>query len=84
MNFHIKSHYTYNCDATIICFHPADINYDWKIDVNDIVLCASSYGATYLDTHWNPDCDLAEPYGVIDILDVVTVASHYGEGQVSS
>lgn len=72
-------HYTYDCEVTIFCFHSADVNHDWRIDLQDIVMCASSYGATSHDSHWNPDCDLAEPFGIIDLLDVVTVASHYGE-----
>jgi hypothetical protein len=72
-------HYTYDCEVTLIRFIPADVNYDWIVDIGDLVLCASSYGATPLDPNWNSDCDLAEPYGIIDIFDIVTVASHYGE-----
>jgi hypothetical protein len=59
--------------------YPADVNHDLKVDIFDLVICAGSYGATLIDLNWNAECDLAVPYGLINILDLVTLASHYGE-----
>lgn len=57
----------------------ADINYDFTVDIFDIVLVASAYGSTPSSPNWNPHCDIAEPYGVINIFDLVTIAASYGE-----
>lgn len=64
---------------------PGDLTHDGKIDILDIASMASMYGCREGEPSWNqglPRCkeaDLARPYGIIDILDLVTCASHYGE-----
>lgn len=55
-----------------------DVNGDGQIDVLDIVAITSIYGAHEGDPNWNPEADLAPPWGVIDILDLVTCSSRYG------
>ncbi|MCK4633667.1 hypothetical protein KAT42_02450, partial [Candidatus Bathyarchaeota archaeon] len=60
-------------------WNPADINYDLKVDIYDVVLVANAYQATPSDPHWNPLCDITEPYGIVNIFDVVTVCGSYGE-----
>jgi len=60
-------------------WNPADINHDLKIDIFDVVLCANAYGSTPSDPHWNSLCDLTEPYGIVNIFDVVAVCGSYGE-----
>ncbi len=60
-------------------WNPADVNHDLKVDIYDVVLACSAYTSTPLDPHWNPHCDIAEPYGVIDIFDIVMIAGSYGE-----
>ena len=56
-----------------------DINHDGRVDISDIVLMASIYGCTEGDPDWNPEADIAPPYGRIDIYDLVTCIYHYGE-----
>jgi nitrous oxidase accessory protein NosD len=56
-----------------------DIDHDLDVDIFDIVRVAGIYGCTSLDPEWNPRCDIAQPYGIIDIFDLVAVAKHYGE-----
>ncbi|MCK4669361.1 right-handed parallel beta-helix repeat-containing protein [Candidatus Bathyarchaeota archaeon] len=56
-----------------------DINYDGKVSLYDIVMAAAAYGSTPEDPDWNPIADVAPQYGIIDIYDLVTIASHYGE-----
>lgn len=58
---------------------PGDINLDNRVDIYDIVLACVSYGSKVGDPLWNLDADIAPPYGKIDIYDIATVASHYGE-----
>jgi parallel beta-helix repeat protein len=56
-----------------------DINYDGAVNILDIVAIASIYGCKGEDLRWNPQADLAPPYGKIDLFDLVTCTSHYGQ-----
>ena len=62
-----------------------DLTHDGKIDILDIAAMASMYGCREGELRWDqglPRCkeaDLARPYKIIDILDIVTCAAHYGE-----
>jgi nitrous oxidase accessory protein len=56
----------------------ADIDDDLDVDIFDVVTAATAYGSTPSDPNWNPDCDIAEPYGIIDIFDIVKIAMDYG------
>jgi len=55
-----------------------DINGDGEIGILDITIVAAAYRTRPGDPMWNPEADLAEPLGYIDIYDIVTVASRYG------
>jgi hypothetical protein len=55
-----------------------DVNGDGLIDILDIVAITIIYAAHEGDKGWNPDADVAAPWGVIDILDLVTVSAKYG------
>ncbi|MCK4477207.1 hypothetical protein KAU88_01605 [Candidatus Bathyarchaeota archaeon] len=57
----------------------ADVNQDLKVDIYDVILLCAAYTSTPSDPHWNPNCDIAEPYSVIDIHDVATMCMSYGE-----
>jgi len=54
-----------------------DINDDDKVNILDVVLAARAYGSKPDGTNWNAFADLAPQWGVIDILDIVTLTSHY-------
>jgi parallel beta-helix repeat protein len=58
---------------------PADVNHDLKVDILDVVKICAGYGSTPSNSNWNPHADIAQPYGKIDILDVVLCTSSYGE-----
>ena len=60
-------------------FLTGDVNYDRKVNIYDITLLASIYRCKEGDLEWNPCADLAQPYGEINIYDLVTCAAHYGE-----
>lgn len=56
-----------------------DTNHDGIVDILDVVSISSSYQSQKGDLNWNPEADLAEPYGMINMLDLVTCVFHYGE-----
>jgi parallel beta-helix repeat protein len=58
---------------------PADLNHDLIVNIFDVVKITGTYGATPASPYWNPHADIAEPYGKIDIFDVVLCTSHYGK-----
>ena len=56
-----------------------DLNGDGKVSLDDLVLLAYAYGSRPGDANWNPQADLAAPFGVISLSDLVTQAMHYGQ-----
>ncbi len=65
--------------GTFSWWNPADIDYNYKVDISDVSHVVSHYRSVFSDSDWDPFCDIAEPYGIIDIYDVVMVAGSYGE-----
>ncbi|HVP26601.1 MAG TPA: hypothetical protein VMT26_02920, partial [Candidatus Bathyarchaeia archaeon] len=57
----------------------ADVNHDLKVGILDVVRITAVYGMTSSSPNWDPYADIAQPYGKIDILDVVACTSHYAE-----
>ena len=57
-----------------------DINNDGQVDIYDIVLAADAYSTVIGDPAYNREADVAPQCGRIDIFDMVTIGSHYGEG----
>jgi len=56
-----------------------DLNCDGKVGLDDPVLLANAYGSKPGDSNWNPMADIAPPYGIIGLTDLVTLAMHYGQ-----
>lgn len=63
----------------IVPWNIADINDDLVVDIYDVVLGVNAYGSIPGDPHWNPDCDIAEPFGKVDLMDIVMIAMNYGD-----
>jgi len=55
-----------------------DLNFDGKINIEDIVQVALAFGSLPGGTRWNFAADLNED-NAIDIMDLVMVALHFGE-----
>jgi len=68
-----------NCPLMNPFWNLADINHDLHVNMSDVVLAISSYDFTPSDPNWNCHSDVAEPYGVVDIFDIVMICSNYGE-----
>jgi len=47
-------------------------------DPCDFDLIYAAYGATPSSPHWIPEFDVAEPYGLIDVIDIVRVVYYCG------
>lgn len=58
-------------------WNPADTNHDLEVDIFDIVLAAVCYCLDWQDHYAH--VDVAEPYGIVDIFDIVMIASQYGK-----
>jgi len=56
---------------------PGDVNHDLKIDIYDVVRITGVYGSQQGDPNWNCHSDIAEPYGIINIYDVITCTKDY-------
>ena len=57
----------------------ADLNGDGVVNLIDVSMFLQAYGSTSDDPDWNAQADMAYPHGKIDIFDLVTVVTHYGE-----
>ena len=60
-------------------WNAADVNQDLKVDIFDVVMFAGCYGSTVMDSDWDFLFDIAEPYGKIEIFDIVKAAANYGK-----
>ena len=58
---------------------PADVNHDGVVDILDLVAAAAIYGCRRGEPNWNSEVDLAAPYGVIGMQDLVTICFYYGQ-----
>ena len=58
-------------------WNPADIDHDLKVDIFDILKCAACYCIDWEEHFCH--VDITEPYGIVDIFDIVTICSSYGE-----
>ncbi|MFZ1707144.1 MAG: hypothetical protein WA077_06700, partial [Anaerolineae bacterium] len=52
-----------------------DFDHNGQVDALDITAVASRWRNAAL---YNPTYDVAAPFGVIDIIDIVTVSAHWG------
>jgi parallel beta-helix repeat protein len=58
---------------------PADVNHDLEINIFDVVRITGAYSTTPASPNWNPHADIAQPFGKIDIFDIVLCTGHYGK-----
>jgi hypothetical protein len=56
-----------------------DVDGDGVIGILDVVAVTVIYHHHSTDPDWNPDADLAPPWGYIDLFDLVTLTSRYGQ-----
>ncbi|MFA5555130.1 MAG: SMP-30/gluconolactonase/LRE family protein, partial [Phycisphaerae bacterium] len=54
-----------------------DLNGDWCVDFEDFGKFANAWGSTPSDPHWDPNCDISEPYGIIDESDLLVLVQNW-------
>ena len=59
-------------------WNPADVNFDGKVDIYDAIIFIDAYGSTPSNARWWEYCDIAEPYGIINIYDIILLCDNYG------
>jgi hypothetical protein len=57
---------------------PGDLNGDFKVNLEDLVLLALAYGSKPGDPNWNPNADI-DNSGTVGLSDLVILALHYGQ-----
>ena len=58
----------------VASYKVGDVNHDGRINVLDLIKIGVAYMTVPTDTKWNPHADIAEPYGVIDMGDLLLAA----------
>jgi hypothetical protein len=57
---------------------PGDLNGDFKVNLEDLVLLAQAYGSKPRDPNWNPNADI-DNSGAVGLSDLAILALHYGQ-----
>jgi hypothetical protein len=65
-------------ESSVVLTIPGDINGDFKVGLEDLVLLANAYGSTPSSPNWNPNADINGD-GKISLQDLVILAIHYGQ-----
>jgi len=65
-------------DGQVTVSIPGDLNGDCVVDVVDIMIVASRWGAVEGEPRYNPACDMDND-GDIDVVDIMLVASRWGD-----
>jgi tungstate transport system substrate-binding protein len=54
-----------------------DVNFDFKVDMSDVLMTLQTFGAEPGHPRWNADCDINND-GVVDMTDVMAVLGQFG------
>ncbi len=54
-----------------------DINWDGKVDINDVIELVNAFDSQPNDSNWNPNADIVSD-GRINILDAIRLAKRFG------
>jgi len=65
-------------DGLVLVTIVGDVNGDGTVDIYDLILVASAFGANQGGPGYSPNSDINND-GTIDIYDLILVASHFGE-----
>jgi hypothetical protein len=65
-------------DGTALVTIPGDINGDFKVSLQDLVILALAYSTRPGDAKWNPNSDI-DSNGAVGLTDLVILALHYGQ-----
>jgi hypothetical protein len=57
---------------------PGDLDGDFKVSRQDLVLLSNAYGSTPGTPNWNPNADI-DGNGIVGLSDLTSLACHYGQ-----
>lgn len=60
-------------------WNQGDVDHDLDVDLDDALRLLAAYGCKLGEENYNPHCDIAEPYEVINIYDAVLLLINYGK-----
>jgi hypothetical protein len=66
-----------NFTTTAAVTIPGDLNGDFKVSLQDLVILANAYGSHSGASHWNPNADI-DGNEIVGLSDLVLLATHYG------
>jgi parallel beta-helix repeat protein len=55
-----------------------DVNYDCRVNQQDLAVLAQAYGSKLGDLRWNPNADI-DNNNVVGLSDLIIIALHYGQ-----
>jgi hypothetical protein len=64
-------------DGSVFIKLLGDVNGDRVINIADVTAISHAYGTHPGSPNWNPEADIALPYGLISILDIVTCTRYF-------
>jgi hypothetical protein len=76
LDINLLDNEVFNGDVKIA--QPGDVNADRKINLDDLILAAISFGDTPVSPAWNPMANILND-NIININDFVRIAQHFGE-----
>jgi hypothetical protein len=65
-------------DGWVTVTTPGDINGDYKVGLQDLILLAQSYKSSPRSPNWNPNADI-DGNGIVSLTDLTILALHYGQ-----
>jgi hypothetical protein len=69
-------------DGWVTVTTPGDINGDYKVGLEDLILLANAYKSTPRSLNWNPNADI-DGNGIVSLTDLTILALHYGQNYYS-
>jgi parallel beta-helix repeat protein len=67
-----------NMTVLVIVTIPGDLNGNYKVSLQDLVILANAYNSKPGDSKWNPNADI-EGNRIVDQSDVSILSQHYGQ-----
>ena len=65
-------------DGLVTVTTPGDINGDYKVGLEDLILLAHAFKSTPSSPNWNPNTDI-DGDGIVSLKDLTILAIHYGQ-----
>jgi hypothetical protein len=66
-----------HADGWVTVTTPGDVNGDYKVDLQDLIILAKAYKSTPGSPNWNPNADI-DGNGIVSLTDLTLLAIHYG------